>query len=138
MQEKPGAGARPTGEAEIVEALKQQRIIGRNLVGVIAALNEAGINPSTIIRPPQAGPGPPLRPHSNLPKGAQWHHHEKAGSRAAQRRLRQAAKGHHRLEDRCSLCGEWTSATLGGFKDPKSGKFACNGCASAYVQGLKG
>lgn len=135
MTEKAGAGAKPQ-VGVLGDAAEKNAVVIKNLVGVVQALTEAGIDPATIIRPKQAGERP-KRAHSNLPVGAQWIGHEKAGSRAAQRRLRQAAKGHHRLEARCSVCGEWTSSTLGGFTDEKSGKFACNGCAAAYVEGLR-
>lgn len=100
-----------------------------------ALLAASGMDPAQVMR--HRTPAERLtRRGSNLPVGAQWVHHDKPGSRAAQRRLRQAASGAHRLEQRCSVCGGWTSATLGGVTDEKSGTFACHGCAVVHVEGL--
>lgn len=120
------------------DAPKARRVIAgrRNPAGVVAALLAAsGMDPAAVMRPLVQAERQKRR-GSNLPAGAQWVHHEKPGSRAAQRRLRQAAQGVHRLEQRCSVCGEWTSASLGGFTDPKTGKFACHGCAVVHVEEL--
>lgn len=127
----------PEGRRKAVERIIRQ--MGGDPAEVLAvpgqALTTRGAHDRSAIMPAVKQAEQGERP--KLPKGAQWIRHERAGSKAAQRRLRQMARGQlPQAEARCDLCGQWVTP-LGITRDEKTGHAACLGCASAYLRGIK-